>query len=532
MAETWLADTDPRTAWALHPWTAFHDHARSPAASGVAILPVHGFADHGLGLPLDIEESLLAPVLRSAVASLQTSVRGTVRVLPPLRFGPAPHPNCFFGVDADTALALVLDLARGVRRAGFGKLVLLSTHPWHRELLDVASLDAQSHGVFVYRIHSAALGLDFHPASPDRAALRRLGAAVLRRQPQPASAPADERDVDFRPGHHHQPAPLNAPLDLEGIVPDATAFLESSARQLATLLSEIDAHSAGDLFAPAPEARPRPPAISISLPDIAPHAPYGGRYLPALTRPVLEALPARERAVVVLPTSAIEQHGAHLPVGLDAIVGEAVLSRALTRLPADALVFVAPPLLYGKSTEHDSWAGTLSLETSTFRRLFLAQAHELHRLGFRQLVAFNTHGGNSGVLVYTLRELQSSPGLRAGMFGVGRPSGLSDQEFAFGFHGGEWETSVMLAIAPGLVDMTKAVRDFPARLDDPGELRPVRGAATFGWRTENISRTGIMGDATAASREKGLRWLDEAASTLAARLLALLESAPPPRTPA
>jgi len=70
--------------------------------------------------------------------------------------------------------------------------------------------------------------------------------------------------------------------------------------------------------------------------------------------------------------------------------------------------------------------------------------------------------------------------------------------------------------------MPKAVCEYPAQLSDPGELRPEDAPAIISWSTEDISRSGVMGDATAATHEKGLRWLDAQSAALARRIEELL----------
>jgi creatinine amidohydrolase len=209
---------------------------------------------------------------------------------------------------------------------------------------------------------------------------------------------------------------------------------------------------------------------------------------------------------------------------VDAIMGQAWLERALPLLPAGVHVLVAPPLTYGKSNEHTGFPGTLSLSARTLRRLVIAAVDQLLGLGFRHIGLLNTHGGNSAVLVYTVRELQRRSGLRIGLVGHPYAPDVSEQERAYGFHAGEIETSWMLALAPEQVRLEQAVREYPARLDDPGELRPENAPAIYSWMTKDISRSGTMGDATAATAEKGERWLREGAAALARRLAAL---APP-----
>lgn len=512
MSMTWLASVDRATFWAHRAWSDFvalHDKERH-----VAILPLYGFADHGLGLPLDAEEILGSAVLRHAV--LQAGNAVPCHVLPAVRFGLAPYPGSFFGLDVETAHAFLHDLAAGVKAAGFHKLVFFNTSPWNRELVIDASRDIRiGQKLQTYVIHTPALGFDFHPASKKRGQAQAAVAQVLGHAPQVATRAADIRDADFRPGCYLQPAPLAPDPSIDG-----AAVLKGAGQHLARLLAEIQAR------APLESNDHRAPA---ALPNLVPSTSVSAfpekfrpRYLPSLTRDELEALPNKDRALVLIPTGAIEQHGHHLPVGVDAILGQAWLENILPRLPADAPVFVAPPLTYGKSNEHHAFPGTLSVSVTTFRRMLLAIAAQLKALGFRQLAILNTHGGNSAIVVSTLREIQTSLGLRAGLLGWPYKPDLPAQEAAFGFHGGELETSLMLAVADELVTMSKAVCEFPAQLSDPGELRPEDAPAVISWSTEDISHSGVMGDATAATHEKGNRWLDAQSAALARRIEELL----------
>jgi creatinine amidohydrolase len=195
---------------------------------------------------------------------------------------------------------------------------------------------------------------------------------------------------------------------------------------------------------------------------------------------------------------------------------------ASTRQPAP--VWVLPPVHFGKSNEHLGFPGTVSVSTTTLRGVIAAVARQVHSLGFRQLAIFNTHGGNTAVLIYTLRELQVSLGLRLGMLQNPYRPALSPDEATFGFHAGDWETSLMLAAAPETVRMDHAVNELPARLADPGELRPEAATATFAWMSRDISQSGVMGDATAATPAKGQRWLAESSRSLADRIIQLVNT--------
>ncbi len=515
---TWLANGEKTTAWAHHTWS---DFAALPEKDRyVAILPVHGLADHGMALPLDIEEVVGSELLRRAVGASLDKL--CLRVLPPLRFALAPIPASFFGIDPETAHDLIREIASGVSAAGFRKLAFWNTSPWNEELVDTASRDARVDlGLQTFVINLNGLGLDFHPQGAGRPALQALGAQLCGIAPRAEHRAGDVSDPDFRPGAWRQPPPV-----IPDPASDNVSLLTEAAARLGRLLAEISAKA--PLGAQGPNAAPLPPsaereqprACSGSNPPWPAHRTF---YLPSLTRAELENWPAKAGTLVILPTGAIEQHGHHLPVGVDSILGQAWLDACLPKLESGARVLVAPPITFGKSNEHVGFPGTISISSRTLRRLLLSAAHQLHALGFRSIAVLNTHGGNSAVLVYTLREIQSTLGMRAGMISNGYSPNLPEIEREYGFHAGEWETSLMMAVTEGLVHPDRAVCEYPARPNDPGELRPENAPAIFSWISSDISRSGTMGDATAASEAKGRLWLNEASASLARRIAELAD---------
>jgi creatinine amidohydrolase len=248
---------------------------------------------------------------------------------------------------------------------------------------------------------------------------------------------------------------------------------------------------------------------------------YRDRYLPAMTPRRIAALPDKAWAPVLVATGAIEQHGPHLPVAVDALMGQAWLTLALARLPAGASCYVAPPITIGKSNEHTGFPGTLMISKETLREILLALAAQIHAWGFRQIAILNTHGGNTAVVLTTLREIRARFGLRAVFLNPVVDLGISKQEATYGMHAGEVETSWLLALAENLVQPAAARCEYPARLEDPGELRPERSPATYAWAKRDLSDSGIIGDATAATAAKGERWLDLTAAAYAEAIAAL-----------
>jgi creatinine amidohydrolase len=245
---------------------------------------------------------------------------------------------------------------------------------------------------------------------------------------------------------------------------------------------------------------------------------YRDRYLPAMTPAQIAALPDKAWAPVIIATGAIEQHGPHLPVAVDSLMGQAWLERALPLLPADVSCYIAPPITIGKSNEHTGFPGTLTISKETLRALLLAIARQLHVWGFRQIAVLNTHGGNFAVVTYTLREITATLGLRCGILAPQFELGLSTQENTFGYHANTAETAWLLALAARYVKMEHAVCEYSGRLEDSGELRPERAPATMAWVTADLSRSGILGDATAATAENGAAWLEHGAQRYAAAI--------------
>jgi creatinine amidohydrolase len=215
------------------------------------------------------------------------------------------------------------------------------------------------------------------------------------------------------------------------------------------------------------------------------------------------------RVIAVLPFAAIEQHGPHLPLGTDMYIMEGYLGRVLRRLPADLPLAFLPVQAIGTSQEHSAFAGTLSLTDQAALDAWAAIGESVARAGCRKLVLINSHGGNSALLerlALDLRVRERLLAVTASWSRFGYPDGLfPPQEVAHGIHAGEIETSLMLAFRPDLVRMPEAGDFVPASLDferDFAWLRTGRPAG-FGWMAQDLSSSGAIGNAAAATAEKG-----------------------------
>ncbi|MGA3293173.1 MAG: creatininase family protein [Candidatus Acidiferrales bacterium] len=246
----------------------------------------------------------------------------------------------------------------------------------------------------------------------------------------------------------------------------------------------------------------------------------------------VDALP-RESTLLVLPTAAIEQHGHHLPLATDTLINNLLLGHALAKLPPELPVYALPPVHYGKSNEHIGFPGTLSVTAATFMAVLHDLGASLSSAGFKKVVLYNTHGGNTALIDVMARDLRAEFGLRTfALHGSGGAvyEGLTPQERKYGFHAGEVETALLLASVPELVDRSAYTVNYIADVAKPELLLPENAPATFAWLTRDIAPSGVLGDPRPATAEHGAQWLDLAAKHLAGALqvMAAYPSRPAP----
>jgi creatinine amidohydrolase len=205
----------------------------------------------------------------------------------------------------------------------------------------------------------------------------------------------------------------------------------------------------------------------------------------------------------------VEQHGPHLPLGVDSYIAQAYLSRVHEILPDDLPVTFLPVQKLGQSDEHIAYPGTLSLSAQTVIRTYTEIGESLNRVGVRKLVIVTSHGGNVSAMDLVARDLR----LRHRMLVVtaawhrfGYPPGTFDRaEQRHGIHAGDIETSLMLAGRGDTVRMDRAANAVAATVgmaDDFKWLSAFRPVG-FGWMTQDLHGSGALGDATLATAAKG-----------------------------
>lgn len=227
--------------------------------------------------------------------------------------------------------------------------------------------------------------------------------------------------------------------------------------------------------------------------------------------------------VAVLPMGATEQHGPHLPLGVDTCLVDGIVAAALPLLPADLPVLFLPTQSIGLSPEHARFAGTLSLSADTLMRLWKDIGAGVARSGVKKLVLFNAHGGHVGAMDVVARELRESHDLivySVSWFNLPLDDAnarFDADEHRFGVHAGDIETSMMLALHPPLVRMA-AARNFGSASRQRAAAYPILGngrSAKFGWAMQDYNAEGAAGNAAAATADKGRAVVNAAALQLA-----------------
>ncbi len=222
---------------------------------------------------------------------------------------------------------------------------------------------------------------------------------------------------------------------------------------------------------------------------------------------------ASQEAMVLIPIGSFEQHGQHLPLATDSIISQEVTRLVAERINHEFPVLVFPQIPFGKSTEHASRPGTISLETEVLTNLLRNICKNLAKNGFKKIVFINGHGGNTNLLNTMLRGIREETGAFVTSIYLYSETLLKDVLDRFKleeldvFHACTLETSFMMTLKPELVHMKKASKEKPHKFTEESGYKYLKLAGSkgieFSWLIDDISDSGVIGDPTKATPEIG-----------------------------
>ena len=232
-------------------------------------------------------------------------------------------------------------------------------------------------------------------------------------------------------------------------------------------------------------------------------------FLGEMTNSEVEAF-LKSHHTVIIPTGATEQHGPHGPLLTDVLIPQEIARRAAPGIGA----VVAPPINYALSYPHVGFTGRVHIRVPTFMALIEDLCLSLSSIGFRRIVFLNGHYDNTYAIAYACANVADRVGPDVKAFPINYWDGMTREEAAEffdpsnGLHANKGETSAVMALNPGLVDLEAANAEMPP-LPDATNVGATHTAFFFSnpGSVHWASKSGTWGDARNASAETGERFL-------------------------
>jgi creatinine amidohydrolase len=223
----------------------------------------------------------------------------------------------------------------------------------------------------------------------------------------------------------------------------------------------------------------------------------------------------REKTLVLIPFGSMEQHGPHIPIGEDTMVANAITEGALKKIGDKISILALPAIPIGQSPEHMDFPGTLTFSAETYLAVIKDICTSVAHHGFKKIVLVNGHGGNPPALTAAGFDLRFTHGLSIFLFNAWAFIPFMGQELVereaprnIDFHGGELETSVMLALDPELVHMEWGVDETNPKFAQ-GKLITFTGPVFVNWNSKyDVAPSGISGQPSYGTAQKGKKIMD------------------------
>lgn len=220
----------------------------------------------------------------------------------------------------------------------------------------------------------------------------------------------------------------------------------------------------------------------------------------------------KDETLILIPIGSLEQHGNHLPLGTDTMIGEQLIDYIKDELDDDFSMLVFPSISIGLSTEHKNFCGSITLKPDTLYHMLEDVCRHLAYHGFKKIVFLNSHGGNTPVIQVLSRELRVNEGItifciQSGFWDNPDVKNTLSEGNIWDFHGGEMETSMVMAIDEDIVHLDVAREGVPTAFVKNkhfGLFGPI-SISWIGedWKDQEGNPIGIGGNPVGATAEKG-----------------------------
>lgn len=225
----------------------------------------------------------------------------------------------------------------------------------------------------------------------------------------------------------------------------------------------------------------------------------------------------------VLPVGSLEQHGPHLPLDTDSFDAEHVVEKAVERLDSPR-----PPILpgipYGSSDHHMSFPGTVSINPDVLEETIIDIGRSVLQHGFFKLYIYNGHGGNESAIRTAAQKLKQETGMLVvtDSFESFAPEREEIVESDNDVHAGEFETSLVLSVREDMVD-ERTIPEEEVEFPDPKMEFDNDPEFNYTWNTHDLTKTGVIGDATKGTKEKGEKLWEAGIERLKGRLETVMD---------
>lgn len=224
-----------------------------------------------------------------------------------------------------------------------------------------------------------------------------------------------------------------------------------------------------------------------------------------------------ETDIVLVPIGSLEQHGLHLSLETDAILASEVARRSAEK----AEVALAPAIPFGFSVEHINFPGTIALSPETLMGIVKDVSRSLIHHGFKKIIFINGHGGNANVLAAAIQFLKGEFNAILALvniweLAVSEFQKLRESELGEMGHADEFETSLLLTVDASKVQLKNIRVKQQANISRAISTDPfiLTDKVQVAWRAEEFSKTGVIGDPSKATKEKGERLMNSIVENL------------------